>query len=113
MHFQHCKENSSHKHKDQNNSNLLIRFFSLNLFLLSVWKWTLTQYDKGRKYFVLFLLKGKKKSTLIWILNHPEYLAEDMFLLFAFLGLACYAFGISTDITHSIFSFHILIFNIL
>lgn len=50
--------------------------------------------------------KREKIYFNLRILNHPEYLAkEDMFLLFAFLGLACYAFGISTDITHNIFHF--------
>lgn len=64
------------------------------------------------KYF-LFCFYWMGKQTLIWILNHPEYLAENMFLLFTFLGLACYAPGISIHISCNIFSFHILIFNIL
>ena len=68
---------------------------------------------QGQEILCFVFTEREKKSTLIWILNHPEYLAKDMFLLFAFLSLACYAFGISTDITHNIFSFHILIFNIL
>lgn len=65
-------------------------------------------YNMKQQSILYFVFTEREKiSTLIWILNHPEYLAENVFLLFAFLGLACYAFGISADITHNIF-FHFI-----